>query len=73
MGSNRSIICSIPITTSPFSLITYNNNGSKFNLYTNFINNISLKLTDQSGVSLNLNGQYFSITLQLDIIKFLDD
>lgn len=73
LGSNRSIICSIPITTSPFSLITYNNNGSKFNLYTNFINNITLKLTDQSGVSLNLNGQYFSITLQLDIIKFLDD
>lgn len=73
LGSNRSIICSIPITTSPFSLITYTNNGSKFNLYTNFINNITLKLTDQSGVSLNLNGQYFSMTLQLDIIKFLDD
>lgn len=73
LGSNRSIICSIPIITTPFSLITYNNNGSKFNLYTNFINYINLKLTDQSGVSLNLNGQYFSITLQLDIIKFLDD
>ena len=73
LGSNRSIICSIPITTSPFSLITYNTHSSKFNLYTNFINNITLKLTDQSGVSLNLNGQYFSITLQLDIIKFLDD
>lgn len=73
LGSNRSIICSIPITSAPFSLITYNNQSSKFNLYTNFLNFINLKLTDQSGVSLNLNGQYFSITLQLDIIKFLDD
>jgi hypothetical protein len=73
LGSNRSIICSIPIITTPFRLITYNINGSKFNLYTNFINYINLKLTDQSGVSLNLNGQFFSITLQLDIIKFLDD
>ena len=73
LGTNRSIICSIPITSAPFSLITYNNQGSKFNLYSNFLNFINLKLTDQSGVSLNLNGQYFSITLQLDIIKFLDD
>ena len=43
---NRSILCSIPITTSPFSLITYNTQGSKFDLYTNFIYNISLKLID---------------------------
>jgi len=73
-GSNRSIICSIPIISQPFSLITYNNiNGSKFNLYSNFINFINIKLSDQNGSILNLNGQYFSITLQLDIIKFVDD
>ena len=73
LGSNRSIICSIPITSQPFSLITYNNNnGAKFNLYSNFINNISLRLTDQTETTLNLNNQYFSITLQLDIIKFIE-
>jgi len=73
LGSNRSIICSIPVISQPFSLITYNNfNGAKFNLYSNFINNISLRLTDQTGTTLNLNNQYFSITLQLDIIKFIE-
>ena len=73
LGSNRSIICSIPIISLPFSLITYNNfNGAKFNLYSNFFNNISLRLTDQTGTTLNLNNQYFSITLQLDIIKFIE-
>ena len=73
LGSNRSIICSIPITSQPFSLITYNNfNGAKFNLYNNFLNSISIKLTDQTGTTLNLNNQYFSITLHLDIIKFIE-
>jgi hypothetical protein len=73
LGSNRSIICSIPITSQPFSLITYNSfNGAKFNLYNNFFNSISIKLTDQTGTTLNLNNQFFSITLQLDIIKFID-
>jgi len=73
LGSNRSIICSIPITSQPFSLIVYNNlNAAKFNLYSNFLNSISLRLTDQTGTTLNLNNQYFSITLQLDIIKFIE-
>ena len=73
LGSNRSIICSIPIISLPFSLITYNNfNGAKFNLYSNFFNNISLRLTDQTGTTINLNNQFFSITLQLDIIKFIE-
>ena len=74
LGSNRAIICSIPVISQPFSLITYNNtNGAKFNLYSNFVNFISIRLSDQNGAVLNLNGQHFSITLQLDIIKFLDD
>jgi hypothetical protein len=74
LGSNRAIICSIPVVSQPFSLITYNNiNGAKFNLHSNFVNFISIRLSDQNGAVLNLNGQYFSITLQLDIIKFLDD
>ena len=74
LGSNRSIICSIPVVNQPFSLITYNNvNGAKFNLYSNFINFLNIKLSDQNGALLNLNGQNFSITLQLDIIKFLDE
>ena len=42
------------------------------NLYNNFLNSISIKLTDQTGTTLNLNNQFFSITLQLDIIKFIE-
>lgn len=72
LGSNRSIICSIPVINQPFSLITYNNiNSAKFNLYSNFINFLNIRLSDQNGMTLNLNGQFFSITLQLDIIKFV--
>jgi hypothetical protein len=45
----------------------------KFNLYSNTINFINIRLADQNNNALNLNGQYFSITLQLDIIKFIDE
>ena len=68
---NHTIICSIPVTGSPYSLINYQNpNNNRFNLYTHFINKIRLKITDQDGNDINLNGQFFSITLQLDCIKF---
>jgi hypothetical protein len=74
IGNNRSIICSIPVSSQPFSLIVYNNpNNAKFNLYSNTINYINIRLADQNNNPINLNGQYFSITLQLDIIKFLDE
>lgn len=74
LGNNRSIICSIPVSSQPFSLIVYNNqNNAKFNLYSNILNNINIRISDQNNSLLNLNGQFFSITLQLDIIKFLDD
>jgi hypothetical protein len=68
---NSSVICSIPVVVSPNSLINYQNyNNNKFNLYTNFINKIRLKITDQNGNDIDLNGQYFSITLQIDCLKF---
>ena len=69
--NNSSILCSIPIQSSSGSIITYSN---IYNVY-NEVHNVSnltllhIKLTDQDGDLLDLNGCHFSITLQLDISK----
>ena len=68
----RSIIASIPLDNQPFSSIIYKNeNQFKVNLYSNNLTNINIKLMDQDGNMLNLNGKYFSLTLQLDIVDFV--
>ena len=69
--NNSSILCSLPISTSQGSIISYSN---IFNV-TNEVHNTSnltllhIKLTDQDGDILDLNGCHFSLTLQLDISK----
>ena len=69
--NNSSILCSIPISTSQGSIISYSN---IYNV-TNEVHNTSnltllhIKLTDQDGDILDLNGCHFSLTLQLDISK----
>ena len=69
--NNSSILCSIPIQSSSGSIITYSN---IYNVY-NEVHNVSnltllhIKLTDQDGDLIDLNGCHFSITLQLDISK----
>lgn len=64
-------LCSIPVLTPPYSLITYTNpNNYSSNLYISELNNITLKLVDQDGLPINLNGQYFNLTLQIDVLKF---
>jgi hypothetical protein len=70
--NKKSIICSIPLESQPFSLITYKNSTTKVNLYSNNLAYINIKLLNQDGKLLNLNGKYFSLTLQLDIINFVD-
>jgi hypothetical protein len=69
----RSIICSIPLDGQPFSLIAYKNpNNYKVNLYSNNLSVVNIKLLDQNGNLIDLNGKYFSLTLQLDIINFVE-
>jgi len=64
-------LCSIPVLTPPYSLITYTNpNNYSSNLYISELNNITLKLVDQDGSPINLNGQFFNLTLQIDVLKF---
>lgn len=69
--NNSSILCSIPITTSQGSIISYSNiyNVSNELHHTNNLNLLHIKLTDQDGDILDLNGCHFSLTLQLDITK----
>jgi hypothetical protein len=69
--NNQNILCSIPVSTAPFSIITFDNpNHYKVDLSTNIFNSIVIKLTDQAGNILNLNGLNWSITLQLDVIDY---
>ena len=67
--NNSSILCSIPIQSSPGSILTYSN---KYNVYNEVYNThnltlLHIKLTDQDGAILDLNGCHFSLTLQLDL------
>ena len=69
--NNQSILCCMPVTTQPNSIIEYkNNNNFRSNLFINQISNITIKLTDQNNNTLNLNGLDFFLTIQLDIEKF---
>jgi hypothetical protein len=74
-SKNKSnIVCSIPITTQPNSIITYlNPNNFKINTYANIISSIKIQLMDQDGNLLNLNGANWTMTLQFDVIDFVDD
>lgn len=69
--NNFNTLASIPVIALPNSLIYYvNSNDFKTNLYLGEINNISIKLTDQDNNSLHLNGLYYNMTLQIDILRF---
>jgi hypothetical protein len=71
--SEGNILVSIPIQSNPYSLITYTNtNNLKTNLYSNSLSFINIKLYDQNNKLLNLNGCSFSVTLQIDVINFVD-
>jgi autonomous glycyl radical cofactor GrcA len=70
---NSSIICSIPINVSPYSLITYSNHSNfKINLHTNIFNSVVIKLMDQNGQAIDFNNSPWSKVLQLDIVDFVN-
>ena len=73
LQNEQNILCSIPVDAQPYSIITYKNTSNfRVNLYDNSFNNISIKLVNDSGSQIDLNSQYFSLTLQLDIINFVE-
>ena len=42
-------------------------------MYSNILNDIVIKIVNQYNVILDLNGLDWSITLQLDIVDFVND
>ena len=70
--NNYCILCSIPVSNQPFSLIEYiNRTNFKTNLFVNKIRRIHIKLTDENGNILNLNGCHYVMTIQLDVVDFI--
>ena len=70
---NTSIICSIPVNVSPYSLITYTNQSNfKINLHTNIFNSVVIRLMDQNGIAIDFNNAPWSLVLQLDIVDFVN-
>lgn len=65
--NNHSVIVSIPITCQSLGLLTYHGNSFKINSETNFIPQLHLRLIDQNGSLIDLNGLDWSITLQFDL------
>jgi hypothetical protein len=68
---NKSVLASIPVDVSPMGLIIYKpHHNVKTNTNNNIFNNIAIKLIDQVGNLIDLNGQHYSIALQIDIVNF---
>jgi hypothetical protein len=60
--------------TQPFSMITYKNyyGTYKVNTYSNFLDIIEIKICDQCGDDLDINNGDWTITLQFDVINYVD-
>jgi hypothetical protein len=72
--NNRSVLCSIPIDTQQNGILVYNNiNNYKINTFRNTMSELNIKILDQDGHILNLNNVEWSMTLQIDIINFVED
>ena len=68
--TNANIIASVPVLGNPNSIINYENTSAKHLIHhLNNINNLHIRLEDQKGQLLLLNGVNWSITLELTIIK----
>ena len=69
----NNVLVSIPIKGNPYSMITYENpNAYKANLYKNSLTYIKIKIIDQNNNIVDLNGCHWTMTFQLDIVKFVE-
>ncbi len=67
--NKSNILCSIPITSAIHSIISYSNIYNVRNMIHNVHNltNLHIKLTDQDDDLMDINGNHWSMTLEIDI------
>lgn len=69
----NNILCRLPVDVKPFEILTYTNTtGFKVNLFTNVLNTLMIKICDRDGNAIDFNGVDWSMTLQLDIVDFVE-
>jgi hypothetical protein len=72
-SNNLNILATIPVYVAPFSIINYQNpNGFKTNLYINKLDQIQIRIIDNDGRLIDLNGINYQMLLQLDCVKFTE-
>lgn len=66
-----SILANVPINTQPQGLITYSNlSNYKTNLYAGELSILDIKLKDNRGNLIDLNGCDYTMTLQIDSVPY---
>lgn len=70
---NQNILATIPVGVSPFSIITYENtNNYRTNLYVNKLDEIQIRIIDNNGLLVDMNGINYQMCLQIDCVDFRD-
>ena len=68
---NQNILATIPVTSTPFGMIFYeNNNNFRINMWSNKLDSIRIKMLDNLGNLITFNNVNYQLTLQLDIVEF---
>lgn len=70
-STTQTILASIPVITQPQGLISYENKSQyKANLYVGELSVLAIKLRDNRGNLLDMNGCDYTMTLQIDSVPF---
>lgn len=69
--TTQTILANIPVLTQPMGLIGYENKGDyKVNLYVGELNNLAIKLKDNKGNLIDMNGCDYTMSIQIDTVPF---
>jgi hypothetical protein len=70
-STNQTILANIPVNTQPQGLITYENkSGYKTNLYVGELSVLEIRLKDNRGNLIDMNGCDYTLSIQIDTIPF---
>jgi hypothetical protein len=68
---SQDLLCAIPCDAQPNDIIFWKNaRDYKMNLFTSTLDKIVIRLTDMEGRELNLNGLNFTMTLELQCLRY---